>query len=232
MSGISGGFGVGGGISGPGLGGVGGGREQRRGLGIDGVPPRGPGRLKPERPRVFGVGLSKTGTTSVAEALRVLGYSVIHYPRPEFTMTGRFGVLHDYDAAFDTSVSVVFQHLDRVYPGSKFVLTVREPEGWIKSLERHLALRGPRSESGFEGALRRMIFGVTGFDRERLLAAQAAWDEQVRAYFRGREGDLLVLNLSDGDGWAPLCAFLGEPEPGVAFPHKNKLGASARGREV
>ena len=54
MSGISGGFGVGGGISGPGLGGVGGGREQRRGLGIDGVPPRGPGRLKPERPRVFG----------------------------------------------------------------------------------------------------------------------------------------------------------------------------------
>ena len=32
---------------------------------------------------------------------------------------------------------------------------------------------------------------------------------------------LLVLDLSKGEGWGPLCAFLGLPEPAVPFPHVN-----------
>ena len=53
--------------------------------------------MKPTK--VFGIGLSKTGTTSLTSALGGLGYRAIHYPPlPDLRRT-----LADYDAAADTS---------------------------------------------------------------------------------------------------------------------------------
>ena len=46
-------------------------------------------------------------------------------------------------------------------------------------------------------------------------------------YFADRPGDLLEIDISRGGGWEPLCAFLGEPVPDVAFPRSN----SAEGRK-
>ena len=43
----------------------------------------------------------------------------------------------------------------------------------------------------------------------------------VRGYFARRPGDLLVFNVAGGDGWGPLCEFLGHPVPEAAFPREN-----------
>jgi hypothetical protein len=32
---------------------------------------------------------------------------------------------------------------------------------------------------------------------------------------------LLIMNITEGDGWAPLCKFLGRPIPDVPFPKLN-----------
>ena len=44
----------------------------------------------------------------------------------------------------------------------------------------------------------------------------------VTEYFRDRPKDLLVLDVCGGDGWEPLCAFLGLEPPRHAFPHFNR----------
>jgi hypothetical protein len=39
-------------------------------------------------------------------------------------------------------------------------------------------------------------------------------------HFADRPDALLALDLGAGDGWGPLCAFLGRGEPSVPFPHR------------
>ncbi len=67
------------------------------------------------RNKVFGIGLSKTGTKSLVKALKILGYKSVHYPR-------NLNVLKNYDAAADISVAHAFKELDKKYPKSKFIL--------------------------------------------------------------------------------------------------------------
>ena len=45
---------------------------------------------------------------------------------------------------------------------------------------------------------------------------------EVVTHFRDRANDLLVMDLTKGDGWEKLCGFLGADVPDRAFPHANK----------
>ena len=47
-------------------------------------------------------------------------------------------------------------------------------------------------------------------------------NKQVIAYFKDKPSQLLVMNITEGDGWEKLCKFLNKPIPNKAFPHKNK----------
>ncbi|MEM1422925.1 MAG: sulfotransferase family protein [Planctomycetota bacterium] len=178
--------------------------------------------------RVFGVGLSRTGTTSLANALDVIGIPCLHYPDPGLMLDGRYAdALAGYRAACDITVSAFFEELDRAYPGSRFVLTVRPLGAWLASIERHTAriVRDTPEELDADhpkGLVRRMCFGTTGWDRELFVRAHAAHRERVEACFADRPGDLLVIDVTSGDPWDVLCGFLGAEQPGVAFPHRNR----------
>lgn len=183
----------------------------------------------PRRPKVIGVGLHKTGTTSLASALYTLGYYVGGY-----FDTGGFATasaLEDhvveqagvFDAVQDMPWPAFYQLLDERFPGSRFVLTVRDPDRWVNSVVHHF---GDRRISSHE-----MMYGVpTASDHEqRYLECFRRHNEQVQEYFAGRD-DLLVMDLAAGDGWSELCAFLGAPEPAVPFPRQNEAAALRRGR--
>ena len=45
----------------------------------------------------------------------------------------------------------------------------------------------------------------------------------VDTYFTHRTGDLLRRRLCEGDGWKPLCEFLGKRTPLGPFPHMNSM---------
>jgi len=55
------------------------------------------------------------------------------------TLSGdfQFDFLKEYDRATDSPIPSIFLELDTHYPGSKFILTVRDPDEWIKSEENH-----------------------------------------------------------------------------------------------
>jgi hypothetical protein len=182
---------------------------------------------------VFGIGLNKTGTTSLHAALEALGYRSLHYGEPGSTEAVTRAVregqplltyLGDHDAFSDIqSLAVRFDQLDAQYPGSRFILTTRDLDDWIDSRRRHVERNVARHERGeyHGGFLTVDVEGWTALFQEHMA--------RVEAHFAGRPGDLLVMDISKGDGYDVLCPFLGRPEPDEPFPWHQR-GSRARQR--
>ena len=47
-------------------------------------------------------------------------------------------------------------------------------------------------------------------------------NREVNEYFKDRPDDLLVMDVTAGDGWEKLCPFLGVDIPDIDFPPANK----------
>lgn len=197
-----------------------------------------------KRTKVFGLGLSRTGTRSLTAGLHVLGFDTIHYPTDKAALDtlvrgdARFPHLEHYDGMTDITVSPYFEDLDRNYPGSKFILTVREETGWLKSCRNHWTGRSAfevfDGEAGTPEAeehkthmeirrfLRASIYAGYEFNEERFRRANRQHVERVMHYFRDRPDDLLVLKIAEGEGFEKLAPFLGVATPTQPFPHKGK----------
>jgi hypothetical protein len=166
------------------------------------------------RRRVFGIGLSRTGTTSLTDALRLLGFSAVHYPLS-------LEEIERHDAATDLLVAATFESLDCKFPGSKFIYTVRAREDWLESCRRHWARQANRWAIDWE--LRRQLYDTTRFDPDLFVRAYERHERRVLRYFAGRPRDLLVVDIcGQHASWHKLCAFLGVRAPDAPFPHTNR----------
>lgn len=189
--------------------------------------------MRQARPfRVFGIGLSKTGTQSLAKALTLLGLRCKHYPDPALMLRGRYDeALDGFAAAADLPVSAFFRELDSAYPESKFILTIRPEAAWLPSIRAHTEhiLRNSPHElepGNPKGEVRRLCLGTPGWDRDSILASYRRHEHEVRRHFEVRPDDLLVIDVTSGDPWDPLCAFLGRPRPSQRFPHLNRRSSA------
>lgn len=203
---------------------------------------------KSNQQKVFGIGLSRTGTKSLTLALNILGISVIHYPNNAATyhdlITGnyKFSVLQDFQGITDITVVPYYAQLDKLFPGSKFILTTRNRPTWLNSMEAHWRDK-PILEDGeiekitkidpikikLRQFLRAAVYGIHTFDQERLGYIYDLHHKNVREYFSDRPEDLLVINICQGEGWEKLCPFLHQPLPTRMFPlmdSKSKLNQS------
>lgn len=185
--------------------------------------------------KVFGVGLSRTGTRSLTAALRVLGFDTVHYPTDRATLDtlargdACFSLLEHYAGITDITVSPYYEDLDHRWPGSKFILTVRDEESWLRSCRTHWAnpsnyKKGEEHRVYMEikWFLRAAVYGCHEFNEERFRRAYRRHVENVTRYFTGRENDLLVLNIAAGEGYERLAPFLGVPVPEQPFPHNKR----------
>jgi hypothetical protein len=188
------------------------------------------------RPRVFGIGLNKTGTSSLHEALMTLGYRSLHHGGIETMGLVQRAVAErkpllsyiepEYDAFTDIfGLTYYFYLADVQYPGSRFILTVRDLDEWLDSRRRHVEKNQRMSDAG-------------AYDDGFLKVDLAAWageyshhEAVVRAYFADRPEDLLIIDVTDGDRWQPLCEFLDRPLPERPFPWSNAYRPWSRPRE-
>ena len=115
-----------------------------------------------------------------------------------------------HDAFADTPIARIYQQLDARYPDARFILTLRDPQRWLKSFADQFAAGGL---DRFSARLHRDLYGIDGFDPERCLSAFQRHTNQVRAHFADRPGALLEMDIGAGDDWGPLCRFLELPEP-------------------
>ena len=167
-----------------------------------------------QRMKVFGIGLSRTGTTSLAQALDLLGFRSYHSP-------ASIGLVLDHDALVDTPVAIGYQFLDLMFPGSKFILTDRKEEDWLRSCEIYWS-RNLQEQTEFCRKLHTGLYRSVPFSAEKFSEARQRHIAGVKEYFADRPDDLLELRICDGDGWEPLCRFLERPVPAAPFPHQNR----------
>jgi hypothetical protein len=221
--------------------------------------------------RVIGAGMGRTGTMSLKVALERLGFApcyhmleVIdhpdHVPLWEAAQRGEAGALDralaGYEATTDWPGCTFWPDLVAANPDAPVVLTVRDAGRWYDSMLGTIypiasftlaappdqAIPGMRPMAAMvDSLIWQRTFGGRFEDRAHAIEVFHRHNEDVR---RGVPADRLLV-FEVGQGWEPLCAFLGVPVPDEPFPHLNdaasfrariaerggpQLGASGAGR--
>jgi len=182
--------------------------------------------MKANSSKLFGIGLSKTGTTSLAHALEILGYrtkdylGVSRYSRGDLSSID-LDVLDQYDALTDTPIPSFYRELDARYPHSKFILSVRDREGWLKSCRKQFTQRLAEKQNEAHKRLFLDLYGTDVYDEQKFMSGYETFVGGVIEYFKNRPRDLLVIDIAGGDGWEKLCWFLDKPIPNTPFPKAN-----------
>lgn len=190
--------------------------------------------LSPIPTRVFGIGLHKTATTSLHAALTAIGIESFHWGTGEAPLIwyemqalGRSKTLEQFYALSDLPIPLLYKQLDTSYPGSKFILTVRNEHDWIESVRRlwsyeHNPTRGIWDIYPFSNYIHTVLYGQKEFNAELFLARYRRHNDEVREYFKRRPDDLLVMDMDLGGDFGALCRFLGRPVPEAAYPQANR----------
>lgn len=197
--------------------------------------------------KVIGAGFGRTGTASTKAALEHLGFGPCYHMFEVIAKPERMkswdraveGERMDWDevlAGFQSTVDwpgcTFWPQLVEAYPDAKVLLTVRDPQRWYDSTYNTIyqfVKDGPDGVSVGDGEFARtmrptidkMIWNGTFDgrfeDRDHAIEVFEQHNERVR---RGVPADRL-LEFEVGQGWGPLCEFLGVDVPAEAFPHVN-----------
>ena len=154
--------------------------------------------------KVFCIGLGRTGTRSLTRAIQMLGYNTVKNPRD-------LDILQYFDAASDVLIAANYKELDRIYPNSSFILTMRDIPSWLDSWAQH----DRRSRKRFNGKLpkwvkdfRRMLYGQWKFERDVWRTKFKQHETEVTEYFSNKNNNFMVFNIFENDGWNKLTRFL------------------------
>lgn len=183
------------------------------------------------QPKIFGIGLNKTGTTTLGQCGKILGLRCTTCDKKllkDFVSNNDFSRIlkkvNEYDLFEDWPWPLVYKQLDEMFPGSKFILTVRSSEEkWLDSLMKHSMRTHPFNHC------RKLAYGFSfpHKHQQEYIEFYKKHNDTARSYFAGRSSDFLELCWEAGDGFEKLCSFLGRDVPNVPFPHANK-GADIR----
>jgi len=192
-----------------------------------------PIKIKRLPTRIFGIGMHKTATTSLNRAFQILGFDSLHWgtgeaPKiwQEMNLTGESKTLEQFYALSDLPIPLFYKELDKAYPGSKFILTIRDEAKWLNSVQKlwsyeHNPTRKLWDKYPISNRLHKAMYGIEHFDSEVFINRYRAHNAEVIEYFKGRWEDLLVLDLEVENPWTYLCTFLSKPIPEVKFPYLN-----------
>ncbi|HEY6780903.1 MAG TPA: sulfotransferase [Thermoleophilaceae bacterium] len=199
--------------------------------------------------KVIGAGFGRTGTMSLKAALEQLGVGpcfhmidLVRDPTPlpywQAAVAGEDVDWREALAGWESSVDwpgcSFWEQMLETWPDAPVLLSVRDPEAWYRSCvnsihaAKEMALRGELdgdSEDPPSPEVLAMINDLiwNGTFDGRFLDKQHALDVFQRHIdaVRGRVPASQLLTYEVGDGWEPLCVFLGVPVPDVPFPHLN-----------
>ena len=195
--------------------------------------------------RVICAGFLKTGTKSIAKALRHLGFTVFDWEEQTFDFLDHWVdvfqngakpdvklVYQNADACVDTPGYFFFEEILEAFPDCKVILSVREEDSWIESTVCQLnSLYALRSKvvSMLSPTARKMRDVVAdSFHNAAIGTCNTKSTYVMRKRYRIHNhrvksivpaDKLLVYNVKQG--WKPLCDFLECEVPTMAFPHEN-----------
>jgi len=207
-------------------------------------------KLAEGKTKYFCIGRNKTGTTSLKKAFEDLGFPVGNQRTAElladrYYFEGNFEPIIRYcesaqvfqDVPF--SWSETYKHLDEAYPGSKFILTVRDDaEQWYQSITKFHAKMFGHGRIPTVDDLKSATYVRHGwiydaiklhgtpdddlYNKETMILHYNRYNQSVLDYFNHRPEDLLVINLSEKGSYKKFIRFLGVESDKADFPWENK----------
>lgn len=196
------------------------------------------------RPRVFVIGFNKCGTTSLHSLFKRAGHRCAHFKfkkadgsnvnlaetifanreagRPLLSGLERARVFSDMElngAKRRLEAYTLFREFDEQYPGSRFILNLRDKDRWLRS----------RLNQGNGGYAQKQMATKGAATQEELLAIWSReWDAHLadaRAYFADKPGQLVEFNIETDDPQKLVDAF---PEYGLSAENWGKRNANPR----
>jgi hypothetical protein len=176
--------------------------------------------------KCFPVSLHRTGTRSMSTLLSQY-CSVLQYPVKfggvdlESQIVGReqdlsfvtdllSPALESYDSVTDVPVPVLYRELYHRYPTAKFILLLRDPFDWVRSVRRHVGRRKllPCERVQYWHYLTWQPKTLSGVADKQLLRMNAQHTADVIDFFERTSADSLgVFELRPESGQA-IAAFL------------------------
>ena len=184
------------------------------------------------RPKIFGIGLNKTGTSSLGDYFELLGYKLYCKPtsknidiakkNPEYFDK----IIENYHVFEDWPFPLIYKYIYEKYPTSKFILTMREDnEKWFDSLFRHSKRTGPTEQ-------RKKIYGYHDPEPTNINNKKTHIDiynkhfDNVKKFFQDRDNSrLLILYVDDKDKEQKIHEFINIPFNKynyIKYPHSNR----------
>ncbi len=204
-----------------------------------------------KRSKIFCIGRNKTGTTSLKKAFDELGFITgnqtvaekiydKYYFKDNFKKIIKFCKTAEVFQDVPFSCPETFKYLDKAFPGSKFILTIRDSdEQWYCSITKfHAKHFGSNKNIPTTSDLKEADYVRKGFmyntvklhgtldsdpyNKEIMINHYNNYNKEVLNYFKDRKDDLLVINLSDPDAYGSFKKFLGITNDKKNFPWENK----------
>ena len=181
--------------------------------------------------KVIGIGLPKTATSSLAVALTNNNVSTIHFGTPEceeirqkmYKGIYKFDTLDNY-VGITNAFEMIFPQIDKEYPNSKFIYTIRDKDVWIDCAEKHWQrmMNNPKA-TPMQVHHHLITFGTYLFNKDRFSYVYDMHSNMVRDYFINRQQDLLILDITiDKEYVHKVCDFLKVPMINSELIHVNK----------
>lgn len=190
--------------------------------------------------KVVGSGLGRTGTKSLQTALNMLGVGPCHHMVEVFAHPESVPLWiaagagkPDWDAIFAGYQSMVdfpgaayWRELADYYPDAKVLHSVRDADKWFESTQATIFKPGSLATQAMDGPETPMTAFFKSFTKE--FGAHVHDRAFMTDYFR-RHTERVVATIpaerllvyEAGQGWEPLCAFLGVPIPDAPYPSEN-----------
>jgi hypothetical protein len=187
--------------------------------------------------KVLGVGMPRTGTRSLIEALTILGYRTMHELANLWNLDAldMADELPDHVFRLGTdkvdagTEAIYWRRIAMAHPEAKLVLTVRDRRAWFRSTNAHLQrIYGQFQTLYFQAAQRsaERHFG----DARPMASLYCDRLENhnlfVKLWCAYMKRPLLEFDVTRG--WKPLCDFLDKPVPNDPFPWKNRYATRER----
>jgi hypothetical protein len=203
--------------------------------------------------KCFVLSLHRSGTSSASILLERLGIRTIHWPgrydkvsltekvigretNLEFVLDTIMPALVRHEAAADVPIPVLYRQLQNRFPEAKWILLLRNPEDWVRSIRGRI---GERELRPFERVQYWHYFParparLSDLSDAELFSMYGRHTEEVVDYSNSLgPGKLGVFDLHDPSSGSAVASFLGyegkHAMPNVRDPLKIK-SASRRAR--
>ena len=200
--------------------------------------------------KVIGVGFGRTGTLSLKLALEELGagpcyhmIETIAHPEHDgmWLLLARGeapdwrSMLDGYAATVDWPGVAIWKELAAAYPDAKIILSVRDPDTWYASASATIFARMREFEAmlaagnteAIDPARKRHMDMIKAIVVEKSFGGCLDKAHAIRV-FNAHNDDVRrsvppekLLVTEAGQGWDPLCAFLGVAVPATPYPKVN-----------